>query len=63
MPDEKIKPVGTVIAFDFGLRRIGVAVGQTLTGSASALAVVPFANKPPQTKQAGRHWTEVTTGW
>ena len=46
MPDEKIKPVGTVIAFDFGLRRIGVAVGQTLTGSASALAVVPFANKP-----------------
>ena len=25
-------------------RRIGVAVGQTLTGSANALAVVPFAN-------------------
>ena len=46
MPDEKIKPSGTIIAFDFGLRRIGVAVGQTLTGSANALAVVPFANKP-----------------
>jgi len=45
MPDEKIKPVGTVIAFDFGLRRIGVAVGQTLTGSASALAVVSFASR------------------
>lgn len=46
MPDEKIKPSGTIIAFDFGLKRIGVAVGQTLTGSASALAVVPFTNKP-----------------
>ena len=46
MPDEKIKASGTIIAFDFGLKRIGVAVGQTLTGSANALAVVPFANKP-----------------
>lgn len=46
MPDGKGKPAGTIIAFDFGLKRIGVAVGQTLTGSASALAVVPFANKP-----------------
>ena len=46
MPDETVKPSGTVIAFDFGLRRIGVAVGQTLTGSANPLAVVPFANKP-----------------
>jgi putative pre-16S rRNA nuclease len=27
----------SVLAFDFGLRRIGVAVGQTVTGSASPL--------------------------
>ncbi len=27
----------TVLGFDFGLRRIGVAVGQTLTGTASPL--------------------------
>ena len=27
----------TILAFDFGLRRIGVAVGQTITGSASPL--------------------------
>ncbi|MGA9575642.1 MAG: Holliday junction resolvase RuvX [Lysobacterales bacterium] len=46
MPDEVTRPVGTIIAFDFGLRRIGVAVGQTVTGSARALAVVPFTGKP-----------------
>jgi len=46
MPDDTAKPNGTVIAFDFGYRRIGVAVGQTLTGTANPLAVVPVANKP-----------------
>jgi putative Holliday junction resolvase len=46
MPDGNLKPVGTLLAFDFGLRRIGVAVGQTLTGSANALAVVPMSGKP-----------------
>jgi putative Holliday junction resolvase len=30
----------TILAFDFGFRRIGVAVGQSVTGSASPLAVV-----------------------
>ena len=30
----------TILAFDFGLKRIGVAVGQSVTGSASPLAVV-----------------------
>ena len=30
----------TILAFDFGLRRIGVAVGQNVTGSASPLGVV-----------------------
>lgn len=34
----------TLLAFDFGLRRIGVAVGQSVTGSASPLGVV--ANGP-----------------
>jgi len=29
----------TVLAFDFGLRRIGIAVGQDVTGSASPLGV------------------------
>ena len=30
----------TILAFDFGTRRIGVAVGQDVTGSASPLGVV-----------------------
>jgi putative Holliday junction resolvase len=46
MPDEIPSFEGTLIAFDFGHRRIGVAVGQTLTRSANALAVVSFADKP-----------------
>jgi putative Holliday junction resolvase len=46
MPDEKTRPAGTVLAFDFGHRRIGVAVGQTLTHTANALAVVSVASKP-----------------
>lgn len=41
MPDtpELTQPC-TILAFDFGLRRIGVAVGQDVTGSASPLGVV-----------------------
>ena len=30
----------TILALDFGLRRIGVAVGQSVTGSASPLGVI-----------------------
>ena len=41
MPDTPDLPdPRTIIAFDFGLRRIGVAVGQDVTGSASPLGVV-----------------------
>jgi putative Holliday junction resolvase len=36
MPAKRIMQ-GTVLGFDFGKRRIGVAVGQTVTGSARAL--------------------------
>lgn len=34
----------TVLSFDFGLRRIGVAVGQDVTGSASPLGIID--NRP-----------------
>jgi putative Holliday junction resolvase len=37
----------TILAFDFGLRRIGVAVGQTVTGSASPLGVVRNSESGP----------------
>ncbi|MBI4754839.1 MAG: Holliday junction resolvase RuvX [Betaproteobacteria bacterium] len=33
-------PPGTVLAFDFGPRRIGVAVGESLTGSSRPLATI-----------------------
>lgn len=35
-----IRPDGTVLGFDVGARRIGVAVGNALTGGARAVAVV-----------------------
>ena len=38
---------GTIVAFDFGLRRIGVAVGQDVTGSASPLGIVSNGENGP----------------
>lgn len=40
------RPSGTLLAFDYGKRRIGVAVGQTLIGTANALAVVKVSDHP-----------------
>ena len=37
----------TVLSFDYGLRRIGVAVGNTLTGTAEALATVAAHDGEP----------------
>lgn len=37
----------TLLAFDFGNKRIGVAVGQTLTGTATALATIPMRQQKP----------------
>lgn len=41
MPDtpDRVAPL-TLLAFDFGLRRIGVAVGQSVTGTATPLATL-----------------------
>ena len=39
--------VETILAFDFGLRRIGVAVGQSVTASASPLGVISNGNTGP----------------
>jgi putative holliday junction resolvase len=44
-------PAATVLAFDFGLRRIGAAVGQPITGSASPLGTV--SNGPSGPDWAG----------
>ena len=43
----------TFLAFDYGLKRIGVAVGQELTGTATALATVKATDGKP-------HWDAIT---
>lgn len=40
-------PEGLIIGFDFGLRRIGVAVGQTLTQTASPQTIVQSRDGVP----------------
>ncbi len=40
-------PAQVVMGFDYGHRKIGVAVGQTLTGTAQALATVPAVQNAP----------------
>ncbi|OGT41803.1 MAG: Holliday junction DNA helicase RuvA [Gammaproteobacteria bacterium RIFCSPHIGHO2_12_FULL_40_19] len=42
----------TVLGFDFGLRRIGVAVGQAITQSARPLTIL-------NAKQGVPHWLEI----
>ena len=37
----------TLLCFDFGAKRIGVAVGQTLTDTATALEIIPVRNNRP----------------
>jgi putative Holliday junction resolvase len=39
--------VPTLLGFDFGLRKIGVAVGQTVTGSATALTTLRSRGERP----------------
>jgi len=41
------KPIETVLGFDFGAQRIGVAVGQVLTTSASPLLTLTNVNNKP----------------
>jgi len=37
----------TLICFDYGEKRLGVAVGQTLTATATPLETIPVHNKKP----------------
>lgn len=47
MPDTPDDNVATILAFDFGFRRIGCAVGQSITGSASPLQAVTNSDNGP----------------
>ena len=51
MPDLPAPPPRLVLAFDFGLRRIGVACGDTLSRSAKPLGMVPAGPAGPQWTQ------------
>ncbi len=44
----------TVLSFDYGLRRIGVAVGNTLTGTAEALATIDAQDGLPDWRAIDR---------
>ncbi len=48
----------TILAFDFGLRRIGVAVGQQVTASANPLAVIQNSDNGPDWTAIGELITE-----
>ncbi len=45
---------GTLVAFDFGARRIGVAVGETVTGIASPLATIAAEANEARFEAIGR---------
>jgi len=48
VPDQASGTVSCVLGFDYGARRIGVAVGQRMLGTATAIAVVPNTPQGPQ---------------
>jgi putative pre-16S rRNA nuclease len=47
--------VHTVVAFDFGLKRIGLAAGDTLTATASPLPAIAVSHSGPDWDAIGRH--------
>ena len=51
-------PARTVLSFDYGLRRIGVAVGNTLTGTAEALATIAAEDGQPDWRSIDRCFAE-----
>ncbi len=42
--------MGTLLGFDYGTAKIGIAVGQTLTGTASPLTTLRFIQQKPDWK-------------
>jgi putative Holliday junction resolvase len=55
MPEKACRPAaGTVLAFDFGLARIGVAVGEGELGTAHALPALAALTQPGRMTAIGR---------
>lgn len=47
MPNSASTPPQTVLGFDFGMKRIGVAVGQSITKTANPLTILPAKDGVP----------------
>jgi putative Holliday junction resolvase len=45
---------GTYLGFDFGIKKIGVAVGQSITGTSSPLETIPAVNQNPNWLRIGQ---------
>lgn len=54
MPEALVAASGTVVAFDFGTRRIGVAVGEPETGLAHPLTEIAGEEAEPRFAAIGR---------
>ena len=57
MPESAL-PGGYILGFDFGLRRIGIAIGQTTTHTANSLQTVANGREPdwPSIDRLIREW-------
>lgn len=47
MAEKSVPGQGYFLGFDFGTKKIGVAIGQRITGQASPLETVPSVNQKP----------------
>ena len=46
--------MGVLLAFDYGTHKIGVAVGQSLTGTATPLETLRMVNRKPDWRRIGQ---------
>lgn len=53
-PRNKSRDIKTVMGFDYGYKRIGVAIGQTLTATATPLITLSLKNQQPD-------WNRIAT--
>lgn len=59
MPDVGVDLIETLLGFDFGLKRIGVAVGNSLVRQAQALTIIDHADNIAKFDAIGKliaHW-------
>ncbi|MCL2885432.1 MAG: Holliday junction resolvase RuvX [Betaproteobacteria bacterium] len=54
MPEPEPEPEGTILAFDFGAKRIGVATGESLLCSAHPLTVIEAESNAERLAAIGR---------